>query len=130
MIIVPGRSHELPTDRRDATFTGTVWADPVLPTTDGVTVNTVFFSPGARTFWHHHEKGQLLQVVAGAGLICSDHGRPHVLRPGDLVWAGPMERHWHGASPNAFMTHFSLSLGVTTWGDEVLETDYTATPDE
>ena len=129
MIIVPGRSSGQPTDQRGPTFTGAVWADPVLPTTDGVTMNTVFFPPGARTFWHSHERGQILHVLAGGGLICTAGERPRRLRPGDVVWVPPGERHWHGAGPGSFLTHLAISLGTTTWADEVAETDYTASPD-
>src|SRR6185312_8021804 len=52
-------------DRTGSTFTGNVWADPVMPATDGVTINTVFFAPGGRTYWHAHERGQILHVTAG-----------------------------------------------------------------
>ena len=128
MIIVPGRAGGLPSDQRGPTFTGAVWADPVLPTTDGVTINTVFFPPNARTFWHHHEKGQILHVLAGSGLIRSAGEPTRTLRPGDVVWVPPGERHWHGASPGTFLTHLAVSLGTTVWADEVAETDYTATP--
>jgi quercetin dioxygenase-like cupin family protein len=128
MIIVPGRAGGLPSDQRGPTFTGAVWADPVLPATDGVTINTVFFPPNARTFWHHHEKGQILHVLAGSGLIRSAGEPTRTLRPGDVVWVPPGERHWHGASPGTFLTHLAVSLGTTVWADEVAETDYTATP--
>lgn len=130
MIIVPGRARDRATERRGPTFTGTVWADPVLPTTDDVTINTVFFTPGSRTFWHSHEKGQILHVLAGRGLICTYGERPEVLRPGDVVWVPPGERHWHGAGPDSVMTHLAISLGVTIWGDEVAETDDHAISDQ
>jgi quercetin dioxygenase-like cupin family protein len=129
MIIAPGRRSDLPTDQRGPTFTGTVWADPVLPTTDNVTINVVFFPPGARTFWHRHEQGQVLYVQAGSGLVCRAGESPRVLRPGDVVWVPPLERHWHGAAPASFMVHLAVSLGTTMWADEVTETDYSAIPD-
>ena len=128
MIIAPGRSAGLPSDRRGPTFSGPVLADPVLPATDGVTINTVFFPPGARTFWHQHERGQILHVLAGSGLICTAGDAPRVLRPGDVVWVPPSERHWHGAGPDTFMTHLAVSLGTTQWADEVAESEYSATP--
>lgn len=130
MIITPGRSSGLPSDRRGPTFTGEVLADPVLPKTDDVTINTVFFPPSARTFWHQHERGQILHVVAGSGLICAAGQRPRVLRPGDVVWVPPLERHWHGAGPETFMAHLAVSLGTTQWAEEVTEADYSATPDK
>jgi quercetin dioxygenase-like cupin family protein len=129
MIIVPGRVSAKATDKRGPTFTGEVWADPVLPATDGVTINTVFFPPKARTFWHHHERGQILHVLAGGGLICSHGENPRPLRPGDVVWVPPGERHWHGASPDSFLIHLAVSLGTTEWAQEVAEAEY-STPAE
>ncbi|SDM65698.1 Cupin domain protein [Actinacidiphila guanduensis] len=120
MIIMPGRSRQLPDSaRKSDTFTGTVWADPVLPATDGVVINTVFFAPGARTFWHHHEHGQILHVLAGSGLVCSDGGPAEPLRPGDVVWVPPGERHWHGAGSGSYLVHLAISLGTTVWAEEV-----------
>ena len=123
MIIMPGRSAELPdSERKSGTFTGQVWADPVLPATDGVVINTVCFAPGARTFWHHHEHGQILHVLAGSGLIRSDGGPVERLRPGDVVWVPPGERHWHGAGPGSYLVHLAISLGTTVWAEEVAGT--------
>lgn len=129
MIIVPGRTPDAPADKRGPTFTGEVWADPVLPATDGVVINTVFFPPGARTFWHRHERGQILHVLAGSGLICTYGERPGRLRPGDVVWVPPGERHWHGGSPGSFLTHLAISLGTTSWEQEVSEAEYALSAD-
>lgn len=128
MIIVPGRIPDKQTDKRGPTFTGEVWADPVLPATDGVTINSVFFPPGARTYWHSHERGQVLHVLGGGGLVCADGERPRVLRPGDVVWTPPGERHWHGGSPGSFLIHLAVSLGTTSWEQEVTEAEYAASP--
>jgi quercetin dioxygenase-like cupin family protein len=130
VIIVPGHPEGQPSELRGATFTGPVWADPVLPSTDGTAINNVFFPPGARTFWHRHEHGQVLHVLAGSGLIGTDGERPRSLRAGDVVWAPPGERHWHGATPGSFLTHLAVSLGPTAWAEEVTEAEYTATPDQ
>lgn len=119
MIIVHGNDPERPTEARGSTFTGQVWADPVLPTRDGVTINTVCFTPGARTFWHHHEHGQILVVIAGRGRICTAGEEPQELTVGDVVWVPPGERHWHGATPTDLMTHIAISLGTTHWAEEV-----------
>jgi quercetin dioxygenase-like cupin family protein len=128
VIIVRGDSEVDSTQRSD-TFTGEVWADPILAQTDGVTIATVFFAPGSRTFWHYHELGQILEVVAGRGWVCSEGGEPVVLRAGDTVWVPPGERHWHGASQGSFLTHTAISLGTTNWLDEVAQTDYAAAHD-
>lgn len=128
MIIVPGRIPDKQTDKRGPTFTGQVWADPVLPATDGVTINSVFFPPGARTYWHSHERGQVLHVLGGGGLVCAEGERPRLLRPGDVVWTPPGERHWHGGSPGSFLIHLAVSLGTTSWEQEVTEAEYAASP--
>lgn len=104
-------------------FTGAVHPYVTMAKTDGVTINTVNFSPGARTFWHHHEDGQILQVLAGRGLVAAD-GEVHVIRAGDTVWCPPGESHWHGAAPDSFMVHTAISLGTTVWSDEVDDEEY------
>ncbi len=120
MIIMPGRSvDQRPAAARSDTFTGTVWADPVLPTQDGITIANVCFAPGGRTYWHHHEHGQILHVLAGAGLICSAGEAVRTLRAGDVVWVPPGERHWHGAGPDSYLVHLAISLGTTVWAEEV-----------
>jgi quercetin dioxygenase-like cupin family protein len=129
VIIVPGRRSGAATDKRGPTFTGEVWADPVLPATDGVTINTVWFPPGGRTFWHRHERGQILHVLGGSGLICGYGENPRRLRPGDVVWVPPGERHWHGGAPASFLIHLAISLGTTAWEQEVAEAEYNASPD-
>lgn len=128
MIIIPGGVPGTATEKRGATFTGEVWADPVLPRTDDVTLNTVFFPPRGRTFWHRHENGQVLHVIAGSGLVCADGETPRVLRAGDVVWAPPGELHWHGGGPGSFLTHLAVSLGTTQWEQEVTDAEYGISP--
>lgn len=123
MKVFHGRAG-LVSERRSATFSGVVWADPVMPTTDKVTVGSVCFTPGARTFWHSHEQGQILQVTSGSGFVCLDGEQPQVIRTGDVVWIGANERHWHGASSDSLMVHTATSLGTTNWAEEVLEEVY------
>jgi quercetin dioxygenase-like cupin family protein len=110
--------------RTGSTFTGTVWADPVMPTSEGVTINTVFFAPGGRTYWHEHERGQILHVTAGQGWVCVEGGEPQMIRQGDVVWIGPHERHWHGGSADSYLVHIAISLGKTSWQEEVPEQNY------
>jgi quercetin dioxygenase-like cupin family protein len=125
------RGHEagMASDQRGPTFTGTVWADPVMATTDGVTINTVFFPPGARTHWHRHERGQVLLVTHGQGHVQVRDGEGTVVGPGDAVWSPAGEEHWHGASAETYLTHTAISLGVTEWLEEVTEDDYRASVD-
>jgi quercetin dioxygenase-like cupin family protein len=114
-------------DRTDGeTFTGTVWADPVLREVPGVNVNTVFFAHGGRTYWHRHTEGQLLLVTGGAGLVQSRGGGAERVGAGDVVHSDPGEEHWHGSGRGTMMVHTAVSLGVTEWLEEVSEEDYRA----
>ena len=128
MRIEHGHARGSASGRKSETFVGEVWADSVLPTTDGTTINVVTFTPGARTNWHSHRQGQILQVLSGRGLVCSEGGAPEVLLPGDTVWVPPGERHWHGATTSTLMTHTAISLGPTDWLHEVSEQEYSAAP--
>ena len=116
----PGTTSEL----RTATFTGDVWADMVVDQTDGVMVANVFFTPGARTHWHTHERGQVLVVVGGEGRARTREGGGGKLTPGDVVWIPPGEEHWHGAEPESYMLHLAISLGAADWLDPVTDEEY------
>jgi quercetin dioxygenase-like cupin family protein len=118
------RSAGMPSLSRTDTFTGEVWMDPVQPTADGSTVNDVFFAPGARTHWHHHEHGQILIVLSGSGLVCPDGEQPTRIEAGDMVWVPPSERHWHGAAADSFLLHRAVSLGTTSWAEQVAQEIY------
>jgi quercetin dioxygenase-like cupin family protein len=126
MKIVRSRSDGATSSQKRDTFVGEVWSDPVLPSTDGVVVNSIFFAPGARTNWHSHEHGQLLQVTSGAGWVCTHGESPQPLAAGDTVWVPAGELHWHGAGPESFMTHTATSLGTTEWSEPVSNDDYEA----
>ena len=126
MEIIRGRAPGAVSENRTSTFTGTVWADPLLPATDGITVNNVLFAPGARTHWHRHEGGQVLHVTAGNGLICTDGEVPQPLAVGDTVWIPAGERHWHGAAPDGFLVHLAISVGEIFWAEPVTDTQYRA----
>jgi quercetin dioxygenase-like cupin family protein len=125
MIILPG-DRSPASERRSTTFTGVVWATPLISDTDGVAIASIFFAPGGRTFWHSHERGQILHVTAGSGLVCTQGEQPRSLRIGDSVWIPPGEIHWHGAGARTWMSHLAASLGTTTWADSVSDTDYAA----
>jgi quercetin dioxygenase-like cupin family protein len=92
-------------------FTGTVRIDPLFLKADDparATGASVTFEPGARTAWHKHPLGQTLIVTAGCGLVQREGGPIEEIRPGDVVWFPPGEKHWHGASPNTAMTHIAI----------------------
>ncbi|QCR20213.1 cupin domain-containing protein [Agrococcus sp. SGAir0287] len=127
MRITHPRDYDGTAGKPGSQFTGDVHPYVTMAQTDGVTINTVDFTPGARTYWHHHEHGQILQVLAGRGLVCAN-GEVHVLRVGDTVWCPPGERHWHGAAPDSFMVHTAISLGQTVWAEPVGDDEYAQQP--
>jgi quercetin dioxygenase-like cupin family protein len=107
-------------------FTGVVWGETWLPHVDGNGVNRVTFAPGSRTFWHRHHGGQMLIGCAGSGLVVTRDG-VQAIGEGAVVHASPAEVHWHGALPEAFMSHQSVVMGgQTEWLEEVTEQDYLA----
>lgn len=108
------------------TFTGRVWADPVLASAPDLTVNAVFFEPRGRTYWHRHSGGQVLVVTHGSGYVRSRDGRGGRLAPGDVVHIPAGEEHWHGAAEDAFLLHLAISIGPTEWLEEVSDADYEA----
>ncbi len=114
----------LPSEQRGPTFTGRVWADPVLSPQDGVVVNVVFFEPGARTHWHRHGIAQVLHVTAGAGWVQVRDGEGAPLSVGDTVHIPAGEVHWHGGTADTFVSHLAISVGETEWLEPVSDADY------
>jgi quercetin dioxygenase-like cupin family protein len=91
-------------------FTGTVRVDSLFqaPNPARVVSAAVTFEPGARTAWHTHPLGQTLIVTAGCGRVQRWGDPVEEIRPGDVVWIPPAEKHWHGASPTTAMTHIAI----------------------
>ena len=116
----------------DRFFTGDVWIDGIIQgeAPSRLRVNAVHFTPGARTAWHSHALGQTLYVTEGTGLVQSRGEQITELDAGNVVHTPPDEWHWHGAAPDHFMTHLSLTEGVgegrseTEWGEAVTEAEY------
>jgi quercetin dioxygenase-like cupin family protein len=91
-------------------FTGAVRIDPLFQAREparalGVSVT---FEPGARTAWHSHPLGQTLIVTAGCGRVQRWDGPVETIRPGDVVWIPPGEKHWHGAAETTAMSHIAI----------------------
>jgi quercetin dioxygenase-like cupin family protein len=124
MRVSRGRQPGKPSELRASTFTGRVWADPVLGAQDEVTVNDVFFEPGARTHWHRHGVAQVLFVTHGEGLVVSRDGTGARIGPGDVVHIPAGEEHWHGATPSSYLIHAAVSVGPTEWLEPVADDDY------
>ena len=111
-------------------FTGTVRVDPLFtaPEPARVVGALVTFEPGARTAWHTHPLGQTLIVTAGCGLVQRDGGQIEEIRPGDVVWFPPGEKHWHGATNTTAMSHIAiqeaLNGSVVQWMEQVSDAQY------
>ena len=127
------RSGSQPSARGpEAYFTGAVRIDPLFeaPAPARVLGASVTFEPGARTAWHTHPRGQTLIVTAGCGLVQSGGGPVRKIRPGDVVWCPPGEKHWHGASPTTGMSHIAiveqLDGRAVDWMERVGDEQYEA----
>lgn len=111
-------------------FTGTVRLDSPFHGTPPARIGgaTVTFEPGARTAWHTHPLGQTLIVTAGCGLAQRWDGPIEEIRPGDIVWFPPGEKHWHGARPNTAMTHIAIAEALdgkaVDWMEKVSDEQY------
>jgi quercetin dioxygenase-like cupin family protein len=111
-------------------FTGTVRIDPMFqaPNPARVVGATVTFEPSARTAWHTHPLGQTLIVTTGCGLVQRWGGPIEEIRPGDVVWIPPGEKHWHGATATTAMTHIAIQEqldGKTAdWMEKVSDEQY------
>jgi quercetin dioxygenase-like cupin family protein len=113
-------------------FTGSVRIDSPFqgsaPARAGGAIVT--FEPGARTAWHWHPLGQTLIVTSGCGWVQSEGGPKVEIRPGDVVWCPPNERHWHGATPTTAMTHVAIAEALdgkaVEWMEKVSDEQYLA----
>jgi len=113
-------------------FTGSVRIDPLFEAdAPARTVcASVTFEPGARTAWHRHPLGQILIVTSGCGWVQSEGAAKEEIRPGDVAWCPPNEKHWHGATATTAMTHLavleSLDGRNVEWMEKVRDEDYQA----
>jgi quercetin dioxygenase-like cupin family protein len=119
-------SNKGPTDW----FTGTVRIDPLFqaPAPARAVGASVTFEPGARTAWHTHPLGQTLIVISGCGRAQRFGGPIEEIRPGDVIWFAPGEKHWHGASPITAMTHIAIQEQLdgkaVDWMEKVSDDQY------
>ena len=111
-------------------FTGTVWLDPIATMKPPARVRAarVAFEPGARTAWHTHPLGQTLVITAGCGWAQRLGGAVEEIRPGDVIWIPPGEKHWHGATPTTAMTHIAIQERLdgkaVEWMEQVSDEQY------
>jgi quercetin dioxygenase-like cupin family protein len=113
-------------------FTGTVRIDPLFQAPDPARVAgaLVTFEPGARTAWHTHPLGQTLFVTSGCGWAQRWGGPVEEIRPGDVVWFPPGEKHWHGATATTAMSHIAIAEQLdgkaADWMEQVTDEQYRA----
>jgi quercetin dioxygenase-like cupin family protein len=111
-------------------FTGNVRIDPLFEAPDPARVRCarVTFEASARTAWHTHPLGQTLIVTAGTGWTQREGGPIEEIRPGDVIWFGPNEKHWHGASPTTTITHIAIQEALNgkavDWLEHVTDKEY------
>jgi quercetin dioxygenase-like cupin family protein len=111
-------------------FTGTVRIDPLFGANEARrgAAASVTFEPGARTAWHTHPLGQTLIVTAGCGWAQREGGPVEEIRPGDVIWFAPNEKHWHGATSTTAMTHIAIhehfNGKVVDWMEKVSDDQY------
>ena len=111
-------------------FTGNVRIDPLFEAPEPARVRgaSVTFEPGARTAWHTHPLGQTLIVTSGLGWAQCWGGLIEEIRPGDVIWFPPDEKHWHGATPTTAMTHIAIQEAldgkVVDWMEKVTDEQY------
>ncbi|NML39177.1 cupin domain-containing protein [Chitinophaga sp. G-6-1-13] len=114
----------------DDWFTGAVRVDPLFDANEARrgAATSVTFEPGARTAWHTHPLGQTLIVTAGCGWVQREGGPVETIRPGDVVWFEPNEKHWHGATATTGMTHIAIQENldgkVVDWLEKVTDQQY------
>jgi quercetin dioxygenase-like cupin family protein len=111
-------------------FTGAVKIEPLVEAPDPARVRaaSVSFEAGARTAWHTHPLGQTLIVTEGLGWAQTDGGPVEEIRPGDVVWFAPGEKHWHGATATSAMTHIAIQEALNgkaaDWLEQVSDAQY------
>ena len=114
----------------DAYFTGRVLQTPIIEREEPARLRALMvqFEPGARTAWHTHPLGQTLIVTAGCGLAQRVGGPVEEIRPGDIIWFPPGEKHWHGATATTAMTHIAIQEQLdgraVDWMEQVTDEQY------
>ncbi len=111
-------------------FTGSVRVDSLFPADGGrhSSGGVVTFEPGARTRWHTHPSGQTIIITHGLGWIQREGDPVEEVRPSDVIFFEPGEKHWHGASATVGMVHIAITESVdgkaVEWLEAVTEQQY------
>jgi len=111
-------------------FIGAVRLDTLIEAPDPARAHavSVTFEPGARTTWHTHPLDQILIVTSGRGWAQRCDGPVDEIRPGDVIWFSPGEKHWHGATATTVMTHIAVQEALegktADWLEPVSDAQY------
>lgn len=134
MKVLRAGSHPSSFAGSDDTFTGKVRRDPLCnaESPGRVLTGMVTFEPCSRTDWHTHPLGQILIVTAGCGWVQSWEQEKQIIRPGDVVWTPPEEKHWHGATGDTAMSHIAITEALdgkaVDWLEKVSDDQYFGSP--
>src|SRR3954447_7342920 len=83
------------------------------------------FEPGARTYWHSHDNGQLLLVEDGRMRTQKKGGAVKELGKGESDYTGANIVHWHGAVPGQTLIQINVGFGgETKWLQAVTDAEY------
>ena len=95
----------------DEYFTGDVQVGMLFPGNETAHYSGAYvtFAPGARTAWHMHPAGQHMIVTNGTALTGTRDGKVIEFQEGETVWCPHDIDHWHGATPEASMTHLVIT---------------------
>ncbi len=115
-------------------FTGEVNVEMLFPENDVAHYSAAYvtFAAGARTAWHQHPAGQHMIVTSGVALTGTRDGKVIRFAKGDSVWCPPGIDHWHGATPEAPMTHLVVTAAKqgqnVVWKEKVTDQQYLSQP--
>lgn len=116
----------------DNIFTGKVEVEVLFPENDVANYSAAYvtFQPGARSAWHTHPAGQHIIVTKGYALTGTRDGKVILFHEGESVWCPPDIDHWHGATPDAAMTHLVITASKAgenvIWKEKVTDQQYDA----
>jgi 4-carboxymuconolactone decarboxylase len=114
----------------EAYFTGEVQVDMLFPGNETAHYSGAYvtFAPRARTAWHMHPAGQHMIVTKGTALTGTRDGKIIEFKEGETVWCPPNIDHWHGATPDAPMTHLVITGSRdgknVIWKEKVSDAEY------
>src|SRR5438093_566172 len=99
------------------------WPTRISRTRGGLCKTATAWS--GRTAWTGRQRRC---CTPGCGRAQCSGGPVEVIRPGDVVWFPPGEKHWHGAAPTTTMTHVAIQEQLdgkaVDWLEHVTDEQY------